>query len=213
VRVNTGVKRARWSEHAHAFAEVELARGAAGGVEIRLARSGNVSGVVRHADGTPAQASLFFVGDDGHADKGWSSDESGSFSLTRVAPGRLRLFARTPTSVSAWSEPVEVESGASASVDLVLQPAATLSIELSSGGVRPDEARVDVRDADGRDMSAFEDSAIAGCLSVAKGRATIGPLPSGRYTLRAGDSSQRRATAELSIAGDGPQRVALELTR
>lgn len=74
----------------------------------------------------------------------WVSDLDGKYRIDDVPPGQLRLVARHPDFVESASEPVTLEPGGSAHVDIVLSAGATLAGRLLDELGRPvARARVD----------------------------------------------------------------------
>jgi hypothetical protein len=75
----------------------------------------------------------------------WVSDLDGNYQIEDLPPGRLRVLARHPDYMEALSDPVTLESGASAYVQLVLQHGASLGGRVLDPLGRPvARARVDL---------------------------------------------------------------------
>jgi protocatechuate 3,4-dioxygenase beta subunit len=174
------------------------------GLEIRLAPAGAIDVVVAGPSGPIAGADVRTVDASGRpadAPRAHATDAAGKTRIVGLPPGTWFVRASSARLAGAWSGPIAVGAGESASARLELAPGALLAVTLPDA--RAPGAWLVVQDELGLELArAF---APAGSRSVA----TLGPLPFGRFTLRAEDPAGR--THERLVVVDSARTLELDL--
>ena len=189
------------------------------GVDFELQAAGAVEGLVVGADGAPVRgASLYFRDTQGRLVTSFStvlSDAAGRFEKTGLAPGDYTVSARTESQAAGDEAAVRVTAGETAEVRVVVATAAVLLVTLEDEGGQARRARVEVLDADGRDVASLVTMEALRAL-INEGRSSeeqrVGPIPPGRYTVRATLADGRSASRRVRVRDRNPeQRVVLKL--
>jgi len=189
-----------------------------GGVELRLTDGGRVEGTVRDAAGQPVVGAAVFVRDS----KGrllsrlstTSTDAGGHYEYRSVPPGEVTVSARSSDAAASDSAPTRVAAGETAQVDLTVEPATTIVLIVEDEDGNEVRARISVADERGFEVggmlaqSAMEAAFSAG-LSTREQR--VGPLPAGKYTVRATTSDGRTAARPVSLRGQEERTVRIRL--
>ena len=175
------------------------------GIDFELEGAGGVKGIVRDPDGAPAAGVTVFFRDEAgrmvSSVSGTNTNAAGRFEKTGLAPGSYTLSARAEGFAASESASVRVESGQTAEIEFEVEVGTTLLVTLEDGQGEMQRARVEVLDGNGVEVggmmtiqamqSAFNEGA-----STREQR--VGPLPPGRYTVRAttpdGTSKERRVS-------------------
>jgi hypothetical protein len=189
---------------------------ATSGIDLRLARAGTISGKVLDADRRPAEGASVYVRDaQGRiVQSAIQADAGGRFRFDGAGPGGYTLLARKGDLASRESAAVDVDEGETSEVELVLEPGTLLrvSVEDEEGGsVR---SALSVTDERGRELARLLGRDTLEAMmneGVSSTEQRVGPLPAGRYTVRATASDGRGATRPVTLAGQGERRVKLRL--
>lgn len=178
------------------------------GVDFRLETSGSIAGIVRGPDGSPAAGvTLFFRDEAGRmvsTVSGTVTDAVGRFEETGLAPGAYSVSARGEALAAGDAASVAVRSEETAEVELEVELGTLLIVTLEDADGSPQRARVEVFDSDDRE--------VGGMLTMGAMQATfnqgvssreqrVGPLPPGRYTVRATAPDGRSDDKRLSLRG------------
>ena len=180
------------------------------GVELQLGGAGRILGVVKDERGVGVdEASVFLRDAAGRAlyELEGLTNYTGSFAIDNVPAGELFLSARSDTLVSASATPVSVATGTDTTVELTLTRGVMLQLTLEDEENRPMRAALRVENEDGHDFAGIasqeELQRLAG-QDVSSNERRIGPLPAGRYTVRAHATDGRSAKKVVSLrTGEG----------
>jgi len=193
-------------------------------VRIVLDANARVSGRAVDPDGRPVARASIFVSEERSVSMGGqsmmtssgrfhraTSDEDGSFSVTDVSPGRIRVHAEAPRRQPAELEGVEVKPGQDLTgVDVVLRPGASVEGRvLAPDGTPVREAHVAVTQASQSDFSAFSSLSAT---TDGDGRYQIDGVAPGPQTLEARAEGYRRAARDVEVAA-GNSTVDFRLER
>jgi len=190
------------------------------GVDFRLEAAGTVTGTVRGVDGAPAaDASVFFRDAAGRVVarvSGTVTDAAGRFERKGLAPGVYTLSARSEGAAAGDEVEVVVQSGRTASVELGLDAGTTVLVSLEGADGAQLRARVEVLDEEGREVGGLWTlralQAIFNQGASTSFEQRLGPLPAGRYTVRATTADGRSAERTVRLRGRGEEkRVRVEL--
>jgi len=189
------------------------------GVDFRLSKAGSVEGVVVGLDGQPVEgASVFFRDGAGRllsTVSGTTTNAAGEFRRTGLAPGDYELSLRASGLAAEAAANVRVVSEEESTVRLTLEAGTTLIVTLDQGDEAVGRARYEVFDEDGRE--------IGGLMTVEQMRSTfnqggsqdevrLGPVPAGRYVVRATMADGRTAERKTTVRGRlSEKRVRLKL--
>ena len=179
-------------------------------LEIFLTPASKLSGLVLTKDGTGVPgAQLLLSRYQASADgalllpAGAITDEVGHFAL-EVAPGLLRLVARSPGFAEAESDMLELSAGKPREVKLTLGAGAQVNGTVLSTDGQP---------VNGGQTAAFRDGAgwQVGSAPIGPGGTfTLTGLPAGHLTISA-DAMAARATAQVDLEEGGAASVQLRL--
>jgi hypothetical protein len=188
--------------------DLELARGERiEGLELRLAVSASIDVLVEGPSGPLAGLRVHVVDAQGRtadARPPRATDAEGRTRIEGLAPGSWFVRAVDEHLAGEWSGPIEVAEGAAASARIDLGPGAMLHVSVT-GASKPGTELV-VRDARGFELA----RAFANASSSAD-PVVVGPLPFGRFTLRAEDGAERTSEREVVIQSAESYEVAIEL--
>jgi len=193
--------------------------GLTSGVDFELESAGSVTGLVVGADGSPVSgAALYFRDTEGALVSNISStltDAAGRFEREGLAPGSYTVSARSADAAAGDDLSVQVASGETADVRVVLDTGTILLVTLEDAEGQARSARVQVLDADGRDVAGL--MTMQSMMSrfnegVSTSEQRVGPIPPGRYTVRANMSDGRSAERSVRTrTRGGEQGVLLKL--
>ena len=181
------------------------------GVDFHLALAGSVSGRVLDVDGRAVEeASVYLIGEDGGllssspaAHTAWN----GTYRVDGLSPGTVRLFATSNFSASPDARRVTVRSGDNAKLDLDLGVATVVRVQAVDAHDMPVQASLQVTDEGGREHPPFVGGPFAG-WPTRRGRG-VGPLPPGKYWIRAQRGNGATTEASLSVVGQPEQTLEL----
>jgi len=162
------------------------------GVDFDLETAGAVRGLVRGPNGSPAAGvTLFFRDSAGRlvsSVSGTVTDAVGRFEEDGLAPGAYSISARAEGLAANEATSVSVRSSEVAEVELEIEVGTLLIVTLEEEDGAAQRARVEVLDSDGIEVGGLVtlrslQSAFNQGTSMREQR--VGPLPAGRYTVRA----------------------------
>lgn len=191
----------------------------ASGIDFKLQAAGSVSGLVHGPDGSPAAGvTIFFRSSAGLLVSTFSStvtDAVGRFEADGLAPDAYSVSARDENLAASEVASVTVRSGETAELELEVEVGTVLVVSLEEADGTLRRARVEVSDSDGL--------VVSGLMTVGDLQATfsqgssssaqrVGPLPRGRYTVRAIAPDGRSQEKRVSLRGrEGEKAVRLRL--
>ena len=187
-------------------------------VQFRLKRPGNLDGQVVDITGTPvAEAAIFVRDETGNLLERFSmisSDGSGSFKYTGLAPGTYTVSARTADLASFESERVEVREKAATAVRITLEAGTVLRIAIVDKSGENVRARISVRDPNGNEvtgMIAFQEILDASGNLYSTTEHKVGPLPPGRYVVTAFADDGRTVSKPVNLSGQAERKLKVRL--
>ena len=193
-----------WGNEVIGGIEVEKDRVTAG-IDFELEGAGGVKGLVRDPDGAPAAGvTIFFRDEEGHivsSISGTNTNAAGRFEQTGLAPGNYTLSARAEGFAASEATTVRVQSGEMAETEFEVEVGTTLLVTFEDGEGELQRARIEVLDGNGTEVGGM--MSIQAMQSIFNEGASsreqrVGPLPPGRYTVRAttpeGESQERRVS-------------------
>ena len=189
------------------------------GIDFRLEKAGEVTGIVVGPDGQPVdRVSVFFRDSAGglvSAVSSTTTNAAGEFRRAGLAPGDYEISLRSASFASNDGARVRVVSEEAAEVRLTLEVGTTMVVTLTEEGDSVPRARYQVLDANGRD--------VGGMMTQEQMRSTfneggrrdeqrIGPFPPGRYVVRATLADGRQVERSVRLSGrQSEKRVRLKL--
>lgn len=197
---------------------VEVQHGAhVEGVDFRLPEAGSIEVRATDAGGNPVAGAVVFVRDASGTPleplSACTTDGAGRAVYDGLAPGEHTVLARTSTLASSDGAVVRVRAGAAATVELRLEAATLLSIEVTRDG-EPRHARVSVTDADGRELASLlgvdELHRLLAQGDLSGNAARVGPLAPGRYQVQA-EADGLSASKPVVLGGEPERRLILRL--
>jgi uncharacterized GH25 family protein len=182
-------------------------------VELKLEFGGAIEGNVRTASGAPAVGAEIHLRDEhGELSRnswGTRTDGTGHFRATGLAPGRWSVTARLDDESSEPSAPIEIASGDSEKVELVLRRGTFLRVTVQDSTGQHVGASLSVRDERGREYADLPTFARADGESAAP--AGIGPLPPGTYTITASNHDGVHGSSQVSLHGEAEREVTVTM--
>jgi hypothetical protein len=187
------------------------------GVDFRLKKSGAIDVEVVDDAGAPVgEAALFARNKDGKLLDRFSmitTDSNGKCKYGGLEPCTYFVSARKGSIASADSSPVRVEEGQRAKVKLALQSGTILTVEVFDGEDKLVKASVSVQDEDGRDVGGMIAlSEIMKMFSEGGFSSTaqrFGPLPPGKYRVRATLADGKSLTKPVSLSGQAERKLSI----
>jgi hypothetical protein len=176
--------------------ELHFAAGAAIEVEVTAASGPLANARVRVADAAGRAPDV--------APARWT-DARGRTRIEGLPAGAWFVQALDERLACAWSGPIEVAAGATASARLELESGAVLEVEIA--GLSEPGTWLVARDSRGLEL------AKTWTRAGSRQPASLGPLPLGRITLAADDERGHSRALELSIDAPRPPTVRLDLSR
>jgi protocatechuate 3,4-dioxygenase beta subunit len=183
------------------------------GVDFILEAAGSVSGVVLTGDGTPvADASLFFRDSAGRmisTVSNTNTNAAGEFSFEGLAPGDYSISVRSASHASSDAHRVVVGSDETAEIRIELEAATVLLVSLEDSDGELLRARFEVLDEDGIDVGSLMTLETLRSSFNQGGAALqqrVGPLPAGRYTVRATLADGRTVERGVSLRGRAQEK-------
>lgn len=197
---------------------VELAEGAEVTLDFELDDPGTLRGIVRDADGKPVPEASIFVRDaDGRLLELLSfqaTNATGRFEYGGLAPGDYTVTARTDSLASTSGERIRIRSGETTETTVTMDAGTVLIVTLADKSGEDIRCRVSVTDEDGREMngmlglSELMERATRGIVGTEQ---RIGPLPRGRYEVRAFAEDGRTASRAVRLFGRETKKFRLRL--
>jgi len=187
-------------------------------LDFRLKKPGSLDVIVVDAAGDPvSEASVFARDANGRLVDGLSmvaTDATGKAQYKGLGPGTYTIVARKDLLTSTDSAQAKVDEGGSAEVRVALQPG-TIVVVTCLGGEesKPIQASVSVQDENGREVSGM--IALSDLMKMfgENGFSTtehrIGPLPQGKYTVRAAGPDGRIVSKPVSLTGQSERKLTL----
>ncbi len=184
------------------------------GVDLECVEPGELNATV-FANGSPAEeASIHFRDGTGRwVAPNYPTYHGGSSALhvSRLAPGNYQVWATSGANLASRPVSVTVHAGSSAEVALELESGTEIQIHTSHAAL---DCRVSVRDGASREYanrisrrSVSEQLETSGFSSTLR---TVGPLPSGEYTILATSRDGRTAQAIVTPNGEPTLQVNLD---
>ncbi len=180
------------------------------GVELRLSPGGAIEIVVEGRDGPVAGVTVRAIDPLGRAPDASPAHQTDALGRTRVeglAPGSWIVRASDERLVCEWSQPIEVAAGATAHQRLLLVPGVILRVNVI--GARAPGTWLFVEDARGFELARAWARELDSPATGGREAVAVGPLPFGRFTLRAEDPQGRSKSVEVLI--DASRAPAFEL--
>jgi hypothetical protein len=174
-------------------------------VELRLTKAGSIEGIVRLSSGEPAAGALVIARDEnGQMAQGYMAwnqraDETGHYSISNLAPGTWTLSAKTDRESLLDGATTRVTASSRATLDLALRPGTRLEVSVEESDGKKVGASLSLVDARGRDLSDV----------LVRPGTELGPVPPGRYTLRATNHSGASVETEVDLHGEERREVTL----
>ncbi len=190
------------------------------GIDFQLEESGTIEGSVVDESGSPVRGAAIFVRDEeGRPLERVSfvtTDAGGKFEVAGLAPGSYLISARSPSLVNPVRIGADVQSGKTSKVELQLGEGTLLLITLTDRQGNSVRCNLEVTDSQGHQVNGLWTYAelmtkISGGSGLSSTELEIGPLPPGRYTLRATTEDGRDAKKTVSLSGQTERRVKLRL--
>lgn len=189
------------------------------GVDFELEDPGRVAGTVVGEDGKPvAGVSIYFRDEAGRLVSrmsGVTSDAAGRFESTSLTPGTYAVSARADTLAAGDDVTVTVVAGETAEARVVVAGGTMVTVRLESADGEVRRARVQMFDESGHDVAglitleAMQSIFNEGSSTLEE---TVGPIPPGRYTVRATASDGRIEERSVRVRANDPEmRVVLKL--
>jgi uncharacterized surface anchored protein len=189
------------------------------GVDFRLETAGSVEGLVLRSDGTPvAAASLFFRDGEGRMVSSVSStstNAAGEFRYEGLAPGDYSVSVRAEGYASSEATRLRVAADEVTKVRVEIEAATMLVVSVEEEDGDAMRARFEVFDEDGKEVGSLMTVDALRSMFNQGGAALkqkIGPLPAGRYTVRATLSDGQTSEKRVLLRGrSGEKQVRLKL--
>ena len=186
-------------------------------VDFRLKKAAALSVTVVDAGGSPAGEAAVFVREaDGRLVDAFSmvtTKADGKASYPGLGPGTYTVSARKELLASSDSARVKVEEGESADVKVSLQPGTMLIVTTVGEEAAPARASVSVQDEDGREVGAMislaEVMKLFGEGGLSSTEHKIGPLPQGKYKVKATSSDGKTVTKPVSLTGQAERKLTI----
>ncbi|MFN0009841.1 MAG: carboxypeptidase regulatory-like domain-containing protein [Planctomycetota bacterium] len=186
-------------------------------VDFRLKKSGALEVTVVDADGAPAGDVAVFVREaSGKLVDGFSmvtTKADGTARYAGLGPGTYTVSARKELLASADSARVKLDEGGSAEVKVALQPGTMLIVSTVGAESAPVRASVEVTDEDGREVggmiSLAEVMELLGAGGISSTEHKVGPLPQGKYKVKATSSDGKTVSKPVSLTGQAERKLTI----
>jgi len=186
-------------------------------VDFRLKKSGALEVTVTDSNGGPAAEAAVFVREaNGRLVDGFSmvtTKADGKARYPGLGPGTYTVSARKELLASADSARVELDEGGSAEVKIALQPGTMLIVSTVGAESAPVRASVEVTDEDGREVggmiSLAEVMQLFGEGGISSTEHKIGPLPQGKYKVKATSSDGKTVSKPVSLTGQAERKLTI----
>lgn len=186
-------------------------------VDFRLKKSGALEVTVMDAAGGPAAEAAVFVREaNGKLVDGFSmvtTKADGKARYPGLGPGTYTVSARKELLASADSARVKIEEGGSVEVQVALQPGTMLIVTTVGAEAAPVRASVEVTDEDGREVggmiSLAEVMELLGEGGMSSTEHKVGPLPQGKYKVKATSSDGKTISKPVSLTGQAERKLTI----
>jgi len=186
-------------------------------VDFRLKKPGELEVSVVDASGSPvAEASVFARDAAGRLVDGLSmvsTDAGGKARYQGLGPGTYTIVARKDLLASAESAHAKIDEGGKAEARVALQPGTMLVVTCVGDESKPVRASVSVQDEGGREVAGMISLSEAMKMFNESGFSTterrIGPLPQGKYTIRATGPDGKLVTKPVNLTGQAERKITL----
>jgi hypothetical protein len=189
-------------------------------IDFRLEAPGTLEVHVRNAGGAITQGATIFVRDGAgrivEAIGFRQTDGTGTCMYSGLAPGEYSAIARLGQESSEESTVVRVRPGASTRIDLQLGEGAIIWVRFRLDGGEEVPSHIEVKDSQGRDVTGLlgladiQELYSEGSFSPNEHR--IGPVPPGKYKVRAWTDDGRSAHKNIVVdSGEREKRFTLRL--
>jgi len=187
-------------------------------VDFRLEKPGVVAVTVVGADDRPVSGASVFARDaEGHVVDALSmlvTGPDGTANYSGLSAGRYTFTARDGDRASSDSGVVEVEAGTSKKVSVTLAGGTVLVVKVVNDKDEPVDVSLVVLDAAGRDVSGMmgfaEMQKRFSSGSTNRDEQRIGPLPAGKYRVRAVNEAGKVIEKPVSLSGQAERKVTLQ---
>jgi len=186
--------------------------------DFRLKKPGTLNVAVVDSNGQPVPEASVFARDAGgrlvDALSMSTTDASGKAKYRGLGPGTYTIVARKDLLTSTDSGHVKLDEGGSGEVRVALQPG-TIVIVTCIGGAeaKPIRASISVQDESGREVGAMISIGEAMKMFSENGFSTlerrIGPVPKGKYTVRATDPDGKTVTKQVNLSGQPERKLTI----
>jgi hypothetical protein len=186
-------------------------------VDFRLKKSGALEVTVVDGQGSPvAEAAVFVREADGRLVDGFSmvsTKGDGKARYPGLGPGNYTVSARKDLLASIDSARVKVVESESAAVQVALQPGTMLIVTTVGNESAPVRASISVQDEDGREVgtmfSLAEVMKMFGEGGVSSSEHKVGPLPQGKYKVKATSAGGQTVTKPVSLVGQAERKLTI----
>ena len=187
------------------------------GVDFELPAAGSITLFVTDSADQPVEGAVVFL----RAADGvpletlatCATDAGGRAIYDGLADGTYTALVRTGERAGALQGPVRVRAGATVDVQLRLELASVLVVEVSRDG-EVCSAHVSVTDEDGHELAALlgaeELQRLLTNGGLSRHEVRVGPLPPGRYQVRA-ELDGRVASKPVTLRGEPERKLKLRL--
>jgi hypothetical protein len=188
-------------------------------VNFRLKKPGVLEVTVVDASGAPVpEASVFARDASGRLVDGLSmvsTDAGGKARYQGLGPGTYTILARKDLLASVDSGHAKIDEGGHAEARVALQPGTILVVTCLGQESKPIRGTISVLDEEGREVGAMISLAEAMKMFNENGFSTlerrIGPLPQGKYTVRATGPDGKLVTKPVSLTGQAERKITIHL--
>lgn len=179
-------------------------------VDLRVGAAGVVNGRVLTAQGQPAEGALVFARNSGgglvQANSLARTDHLGNFNVGGLGPGSYSLSVLHGPNAAAEAK-VELQAGEMNTLELRLEPATLLRVQVRDKTGAPSSATPCCVRSDHADFTSVRDWFRA----VPSGEQAIGPVPPGDYTLWAEADGAASEAKLVTLKGEPEMLVELVL--
>jgi hypothetical protein len=186
-------------------------------VDFRLKKAGSLEVTVLDDAGQPAGEAAVFVREaDGRLIDGLSmvtTKSDGKASYGGLGPGTYTVSARKDLLASIDSARVKLGESGKAEARISLQPGTILLVTCVGAESAPVRASLSVQDEDGREVGAMVSLAevmkLFGEGGFSSTERRIGPLPQGKYKVRATSPGGQTVTKPVSLTGQAERKLTI----
>jgi Carboxypeptidase regulatory-like domain len=185
--------------------------------DFRLKKPGTLNVTVLDSNGQPVPEASVFARDAGgrlvDALSMSTTDASGRAKYKGLGPGTYTIVARKDLLTSTDSGHVKLDEGGSGEVQVALQPGTIVIVTCMGAESKPIRASISVQDESGREVGAMISIGEAMKMFSENGFSTlerrIGPVPQGKYTVRATDPDGKTVTKQVNLTGQAERKLTI----